>query len=239
MKLLPASHILVYLGEGRWHGVMQKVPNWVVDWQWNISERKIGGETLRCSWLLWKELLWFSDVSVYWAAHVVTISRSFGQHRGMWTKSVWGTQKKRVLVTKTDGRMAFRVEKKHTLDDMFPIFSLPWKLVYSGFSLVVCEFFALDFLSVFFECFTGCFFGSERLYMWSRWFHVPTDLLTSRGPSYFQMLQDLAPKLSCSGWVMPPIMDDESIRCRIELVTLEWKNLELHAVAAKEEGEKR
>lgn len=47
MKLLPASHILVYLGEGRWHGVMQKVPNWVVvkhfwaNWWWNLP---------RCSW---------------------------------------------------------------------------------------------------------------------------------------------------------------------------------------------
>lgn len=166
----------------------------LIGWWWNISEQ-IGGE-------------------ICLDAH----------DRGMWTKSVWAPELKPWLVTKADGRMVgvwsrvfghFGWHVSNLLIAMkVGLFWFQWLAV-----LVVFEFVALDFLSTFFGCFTGCFFGSEWLYMWPRWTHILHDLLTSRGPSYFQMLQDLAPKLSCSGWVMPPIMDDESIRCRIELVT--------------------
>ena len=195
MKLLPASHILVYLGEGRWHGVMQKVPNWVVvkhfwaNWWWNLP---------RSSWPRHVD-----EKRLGTRVETMVGDKNRWQDGGRLESSFW-----------TLWMTCF--QSSHCHESWFILVSVA---CCSCCSWVCC----FGFSFYFFGCFTGCFFGSEWLYMWSRWTHILHDLLTSRGPSYFQMLQDLAPKLSCSGWVMPPIMDDESIRCRIELVTLEKK----------------
>ena len=96
-------------------------------------------------------------------------------------RKAFGHPKKTVVGDKkTNGRMA-RSRKKHTLDwngwwvefarwhvsNLLIAMEVGWFWFKWLIVTVVFEFFALDFLSAFFGCFPGCFFGFEWLCMWS------------------------------------------------------------------------